>query len=119
MSIETTLRAVIEQQCPRVFPDIAPFETAKPYVTWQQIGGDAPVYVEGAVMGQRHALMQIDVHADTRLEASQLMLGIEQALVESTALQAEPQGAMRADGDGEGLERIYTASQDFSIWAPR
>lgn len=119
MSIETLLHDEIAPLCERVFPDVAPWMTQRPYVTWKQIGGDAPGYVEGAVMGLRNALVQVDVHADTRIEASQLMLAIEAVLVSSTAMQAEAQGAMRADGDGEGLERIYAASQDFSIWAAR
>ncbi len=49
MTLEAALAAVLETVCPRVFPDFAPTSTARPYITYQQIGGEAPVYVDNTV----------------------------------------------------------------------
>lgn len=117
MSLETDLRTVLAAVCPRVYPDVAPPATLRPYVTWQQIGGTAPAYVDDAVPSLRNAYVQVNVWADTRLEASALMLQIETALTTAQAFSARPQAAMIAahsdDDDTRG------AQQDFTVWATR
>jgi hypothetical protein len=117
MTLETALYTLLKDQCPRVFPDVAPFDTPRPYVVWQQIGGAAPVYVEGEVPGQRNAYVQITAWDDTRAAANALSQQIEAALVRATTLQAVPQGALQAAHDG-GTDR-RGAMQDFDIWAVR
>lgn len=114
MSLEQPLFAVISALCPRVFPDTAPWSTPRPYVVWQQVGGEAPVYVEGAVPNMRNAVVQVAVWDDTRAGANALMRSIEAALVSATTLQAVPQGALQASHDGDTDRR--GATQDFSIW---
>lgn len=117
MSLEADIFTTLQAQCPRVFPDVAPFDTERPYVTWQQVGGDPLSYVENTVPAERNAHIQVNAWADTRLQANALMLQIEAALMASTTLQARPLGALIAAHDGD--TDLRGAIQDFSIWAPR
>lgn len=117
MSLETQLYDTLKVVCPRTFPDFAPTNTARPYVTYQQIGGDAVNMVDRWVPNKRNARMQINVWADTRASASTTMQAIEDALRMSTLFQAEPESAMTADFDADFP--VYSAMQDFTIWADR
>ncbi len=117
MSLEVDLHNAIKPLCARVFPDVAPANTTTPYVTWQQIGGKAPTYLDGSLPNKRNAFVQVNVWAKTRLEATQLMLQIEEALCASTTLVARPQGALQAAFDDDTESR--GAIQDFEIWATR
>lgn len=117
MSLETSLYTLLSVQCPRVFPDVAPYDTARPYITWQQVGGDPLSYVDDTVPDRRNCLIQINAWADTRLQANDLMLQIESALITSTLFQARPAGALIAAHDQDADRR--GAMQDFSIWSTR
>lgn len=117
MSLESELYTVLLAHCPRVFPDVAPPGTQRPWVTYQQIGGDPSFYVEGQVMAKVSAYMQINVWHDNRQQANNLMRQIEAALLQSTAFQAEPQGGLIAGFEDDTETR--SAQQDFSIWADR
>lgn len=117
MSLETDLTTVLRTLCPRVFPDVAPFGTQQPYVTWQQIGGPALTYVEGALPDQRGALIQINVWDDRRMDANALALQIEAALVAAPQFQAQARSAFSASFDDDNDAR--GTLQDFEIWAPR
>lgn len=119
MTIEQALYAVLSPLCPRVFPDVAAFDTARPYVTWQQIGGQALMYTEGAMAANQNAFVQINVWADTRAAANTLARQIEAALVASASMQAEPLSALTGTVEDDIEPRRYGAMQDFSIWAPR
>lgn len=117
MTLEADLFAALQAQCPRTFPDVAPVGTARPYVVWQQVGGPAPMYVEGALPDKASAYMQITVWADARKDANALMRNIEAALVASNTLQARPLGGLiAAIDDGNVLRGCH---QDFEIWAAR
>lgn len=117
MSLESDLVTLLKTLCPRVFPDVAPTDTQRPYITWQQIGGEALVYVEGATLNRRNAEVQINAWADTRAQANALSLQVEAALVAAAGLQARPQGALIAAHDED--TDLRGAQQDFSIWAIR
>lgn len=117
MSLESKLFTELAALCPRVFPDVAPSNTVRPYVTYQQIGGDPAFYVEGQVMGKVNAYVQINVWHDKREQANALMRQIEAALLVATTFQAEPQGALIAGYEDDTETR--SAQQDFSIWADR
>ena len=117
MSLESDLYALIAPLCPRVYPDFAPAGTALPYVTWQQFGGPAPVFLDGSLPDRRGAWVQVSAWAATRADANALMLSIEAALCASSDLIARPQGAlMAAVSEDDG---IRGAMQDFQIWADR
>lgn len=117
MSLESDLQALLLAQCPRVFPDVAPFATVTPYVTWQQVGGDPLSFTEDTVPNKRNASIQINVWSDTRLQANALMLQIEAALITCATLQARPSGALIAAHDDDTDRR--GCLQEFSIWAAR
>lgn len=117
MSLETALHTVLVSLCPRVFPDVAPFGTVQPYITWQQIGGPALTFTEGTLSDHRGAMVQINVWDDRRLQANALALDIEAALAASPLFQARAVSAFQAALDDDSEAR--GTMQDFEIWAPR
>lgn len=101
----------------RVFPDVAPLTTAKPYITWQQIGGDVINTLANEVASKRNSMVQINVWSSSRLQANQIIQQVETVLVTSSALIARPLSAFVARYE-EGAN-LYGAEQDFSIWSDR
>lgn len=117
MEIEKAIREVLLTICPRVFYDFAPVDTPRPYVTFQQIGGEAVTFVDRTVASKVNGDVQVNVWADKRTEASALMLQIEAALIGATAFNASPRGAASSDADPD--IPVYGSRQDFSIWSDR
>lgn len=118
MTIETSIFTAIGSLCGgRLFPDFAPLGTAKPYVTYTQIGGEPVNYTDNFVPNLQNGRFQFNVFGITRPQCSALMLQIEAALIMSSAMQARPIGALASDYDHD--MRIYESRQDFSIWAAR
>lgn len=117
MSLETDLVAVLLTQCPRVFPGSAPANEPRPFVTWEQLGGDAARYVDNTPMARRLALVQIDTWADTRAQAMQLARQIEDALCAATTITARP----LSDQSGRQDEYVdaHGVSQDFEVLGAR
>ena len=119
MSLESdlfnTLKALVGS---RFYPDTAPLGAAKPYATYQQVGGDAPTFLAG-VPSKRNARMQINFWSLTRSEANALAVQAEAALEAATSstFQAKPLGAFVADWEED--TKLYGTRQDFSIWADR
>lgn len=101
----------------RVFPDLAPHETAVPYITYQQIGGAAENFLEATFVGKRNSRVQINCWASTRLAANDLARDAEEALIESD-LKAYVLGAFGnfAPPDPGDAEQHYGTHQDFSVW---
>jgi len=116
MSLQSSFVAVLQSVCPRVFPDVAPFDTQRPYITWQQVGGDEPSYTENALPNTENALIQVNIWSDTRLEAINTAKAAKAALTLTNTLQARATGAFVATCD-EDLKR-YGTRQDFTVWAP-
>lgn len=117
MSLESDLLTALNSICPRTYPDIAPLGTQRPYVTYQQIGGDVVIFVDNTVPSKENGLIQINVWADTRASAKTLIKQIEAALIANTSFQARPESASFSDYDDQGM--VYCSRQDFSIWADR
>lgn len=101
----------------RVFPDVAPHDTAMPYITYQQVGGDVVSFIEQAMPSKKNGYFQVNVWATTRLEAASLILQIEAAVLTSALFQADAIGAPIAAYDEDGLS--YGFLQQFSIWSDR
>jgi len=101
----------------RVFPDVAPWETARPYITYQQIGGQVIRPLDRVVPDKKHGIFQVNVWADTRAEAAAMALQVEAALIQSTAFICKPDSAPIANHEPD-LNR-YGTIQDFSIWSSR
>jgi hypothetical protein len=98
----------------RVYPDVAPPNTTKPYVTYQQVGGRAVAYLESAVVGYRNARIQINVWHTSRLAASNLARSVEDTLMASTTVRAMPAGAFVAAHEPE--TNLFGTRQDFTVW---
>lgn len=101
----------------KVFPDVAPFGTAAPWITYQQFGGRAVNYVDDTLPGAINATVQISVWAPTRIAASTLARQVEDALRQSLAFQARPDSDQLARMDAD--LKLYGTNQDFSIWSAR
>lgn len=117
MTMETNLYALLAGVCPRAFPDVAPTSTAKPYVTFQAIGGESLRFLDNSAADKRNTKVQINVFAATRLESITLIRAIEDALCASAAFIARPEAEPMHDYDLDML--TYQAMQDFSIHAAR
>jgi len=107
------LRAI----CPRTFCDFAPTDTPRPYVTYQQFGGEVPSFLDRTVPDKENASIQINVWSDTRAEAKGLIKQIEAAMIGATVFQASPQAACSSDFDADMAR--YGSRQDFSVWSDR
>jgi len=114
MSVESDLFAVLGPLVSnRAYPDVAPDGVAKPYLTYQQVGGNALNFLSG-IPDKRNGRFQINVWASTRVAASTLIRQVEDALRQSTALRATTEGG--AVSDYEDDLKLYGARQDFSVW---
>lgn len=114
MSFESDLYTVLTAVTPRAFPDFAPVATARPYVTYQQIGGQVVTMLASTAPGIRQSEVQINVWSDTRMEAMTLARAIEAAMCTATAFTARPAGDVVADYDAD--VPVYGTRQDFRCW---
>lgn len=118
MIAESAVFALLSPLCGgRCFPDVAPLDTARPYVTYQRIGGDTLNYTDKSLPDNEHAEFQVNVFADTRLQASALATQIETAFIGAATFNAEPASRPVADYDHDFAR--YISRQDFSIWSAR
>ena len=101
----------------RVYPTVAPAGVLTPYITFQQVGGEAPTFLERAVPSKRNARMQINVWSTAQADANGIALAIEAALVGATTIQAKPETAFVATHEEE--TNLFGTRQDFTIWADR
>ena len=115
--MEDALVAILKTLCPRVYPDVAPMDAGKPYITWQAIGGEVARYLDNTAADKRNTLMQINAWALTRQDATTLIRQAEDALCGSAAFVARPQG--EALSMYESDTKLYGAVQRFSVWASR
>lgn len=112
MSFEEDLYAVLDAVLPGgVFPDFADVGTPRPYVTWQQIGGPVLNPVSGDATGLRSVECQINVWADTRLQARTLIRSIEAAMRAAPAFDARPMAEPVDDFDAD--IPVYGSLQSF------
>lgn len=114
MSVETSLVTVIGALCSsRCYADFASHGTTRPYVTYQQVGGAVLNPINGSAPGKRNARVQVNVWADTRQAANELMRSIEDA-VRPSPLNGRPIGALISRVDE--ITALRGAQQDFSLW---
>jgi hypothetical protein len=98
----------------RVYPDVARGVVARPYITYQQIGGEGINFVDPTIPSKKHGRFQINVWADTRPAAAALARQIEDTLRVTTALQTTVLGAPIAVYEPD--TDLYGTIQDFSFW---
>ena len=120
MSVETALVTLLQQVCPRVYPDVAPATAQLPYITWQHIGGTPLRFLDGASGSLRNSHIQINTWAATRDQSMTLSRAIEDVLCAAPSVQAfvaRPLGEIIGDSDQPTDRR--SSLQDFSIWGNR
>ena len=101
----------------RVYPDIAPAGAVEPYITYQQIGGEAVSFVGLELPSKRNARVMLKAWATTRMGAANLASEIEELMLTSTVLQASPIGSFSSEYDKD--TGTYGSRQDFSCWIDR
>ncbi|MEM5384140.1 DUF3168 domain-containing protein [Paraburkholderia phymatum] len=101
----------------RVFPVVAPFETPRPYVTYQRIGGNVISPLAKEVPDKQNGFFQVTVWADRPKDADALALQIESVFITAVVFNAKPMAAPidRSEPD----LKLYGSQQDFSIWSDR
>ena len=97
----------------RIFPDAAEGDTPMPFATYQQVGGDSTVFMDGALPDKQNARMQVTVWAKGRVQASALIGAVQVALC-AAPVYATPLGAPVSRRDDE--TGFKGAMQDFSVW---
>lgn len=117
MAIERQLYDAIAVLCPRMFFDFAPVSTARPYVTCQHIGGNSLRFLDNTAADKRHVIFQVNVWANSRLEATTLARQIEDSLCAATVFVAMPDSEPVSDFDAD--VPVYGCRQDWSIFAIR
>lgn len=103
------LRALVVDRC---YPDVGPSGVARPYITYQAVGGQSPNYLSNNVDLQ-NARMQINVWADKRSDATSLMQSVIAALT-GPAIKAVTIGAPVSSYEPD--TKLYGSREDFSIW---
>lgn len=115
MSVESNIvTALTSLVGGRIYPDVAPLDAAKPYITYQQVGGQVVNFLESIAPGKRNGRFQINVWAETRAQAADLSRQAEVILIEAPALLATPQAAATALYEPD--TKLYGTLQFFSIW---
>ncbi|MNS19686.1 hypothetical protein D3C72_514090 [compost metagenome] len=101
----------------RVFPDVAPYNTLRPYITYQQVGGHVIRPLGKEVPDKQNGFFQVNTWADRRAEAAALALQIEAAFVTAAVFSAKPMSAPIGTHDED--VSLYGTQQDFSVWSDR
>jgi hypothetical protein len=115
MSVEAQIYAALQGLVAgRVFPEVAPELTPRPYITYAQVGGQAVNFIDPTVPSKKHGRFQINVWADTRLAAATLARQVEDTLRVVPALQTTVLGAPVAIYEED--TKLRGTMQDFSVW---
>lgn len=117
MSFESNLNTLLKTLCPRVAPVKVELGTAKPYVTWQPLGGESLRFLDNTAADQRNIFLQVNVWSYTLAESMTLIRQIEDTLCESTLFTASPEGELMSVFEGD--TNLHGCVQRFSIYAAR
>ena len=109
-----TLKTLVSNRC---FPDFAPLGTVRPFITFEQTGGDAMHYLEGTLPDKKHGRFEIGVYADTRANCASIALQVETAMAAATVFTATAIHAPISDYASE--VKIYSSTQNFSVFSTR
>ena len=112
--IFTALKTLVAD---RVYPDLAPIGTARPFIVYAQVGGEALAFLENTLPDKKNGRFQIDVFADSRSACEAVALQVETAMTAAAAFQARAIGAPVSGYEPDVL--IFSSMQDFSIWSTR
>lgn len=113
-SIYDTLKALVAN---RVYPDLAPLNTVRPFITYSQVGGEALSFLENTLPDKKHGRFQIDVYSDSRAACASVALQVEAVMTAATAFQSRAIGAPVSTYEPDVL--IFGTQQDFSVFSTR
>lgn len=115
MSLESTIfNALRELVDNRIFADFAPEGTARPFITYQAVGGAPINMLDGTVPDKEFTRVQVNVWAATRLEASGLGKQAENILRGVAALQTTVLTGRIATFDE--VAKLRGTMQDFEFF---
>lgn len=117
MTMESDLSTLLQSICVRVYPDIAPEGAARPYLTWQGIGGKSWRNLDNTPADKRNTFMQVNAWSLTRMEANSLIRQIEDALCASVSMICTPDGEPISMYESD--TKLYGSMQRFSIISAR
>lgn len=101
----------------RVFPDTAPVNTVKPYITYQVIGGNLIRPLKQEIPNKVNSHIQINVWDTTRLAARNLERLVESTLVAATGITAKK--LVESVYDYEPDLKLYGFRMEFYVWHDR
>lgn len=125
MTLEEMLFSVLSPLVEeRVFPDVAPLDTPKPYVTYQLNGGPDIRWLNGTAPDKRRSLVQINTWGANRLQVNNLMRAIEDAMCATTVFAARPEGELKGSHEPDAAmddapQGLFGAIQDFNVISTR
>jgi len=108
------LKGLVSNRC---FPDFAPLGTVRPFITYEQAGGEALSFIDGTLPDKKHGRFEIGVYADSRAACALIALQVEAAMAASTAFQSTAINAPISDYTSE--VKIYSSTQNFSVFSTR
>ena len=112
--IYTVLKSLVGDRC---FPDFAPLGTVRPFITFEQVGGEALHNLDGTLPDKKHGRFEIGVYADSRSACAAIALQVEAAMSAATAFQSV---AIHAPMSDYAIDvKIYSSTQNFSIYSTR
>ncbi|NRR28890.1 DUF3168 domain-containing protein [Oxalobacteraceae bacterium] len=115
MSMESLIVGVLDPLVAgKCWPDVGPDAPTLPYITYQQVGGDAINFITGGQPSKANARVQVNVWAATRMQAKALAQQAETALRGVAALQTEVLGAPSSTYDD--VTKYRGTIQFFSCW---
>jgi hypothetical protein len=115
MTIEEMIYAVLRGLAGgRVFPDVAPENTATPYITYQAVGGEVMNFLSGDRPDKALTRMQINVWSETRIEASALGAQVEDAV--RAAVNLQPQVLTGRVATYDETTQYRGTMQDFNLF---
>jgi len=112
MTLDQALTAALKAHAGRVSPAPAPSGTARPYVTYQRVGGVRHATLNSGI-GAPRATFQVDVWADTKGEARILA----DALIDTLPGLLKVGDVSDNPDDYEADTKLHRAGFDIAIWA--
>jgi hypothetical protein len=109
--IYETLKTLVSN---RVYPDLAPANALRPYITYQQIGGTGVNFVDPTTPSKKNSRFQINIWSDTRGNCATIAGQVEDALRAATTLHPTVLSAPVASYEVE--TGLRGSRQDFSFW---
>ena len=113
-SIFNLLKVLVSNRC---FPDFAPLGTVRPFITFEQVGGEALSFIDGSLPDKKHGRFEIGVYADSRAACAAIALQVESVMAAATVFQSTAIHAPISDYASDVM--IYSSTQNFSIYSTR